>query len=72
MEQVSDDEQIDESVNSLFPSAVQPGTEFDLHGYLFVVLATNIDKTTVKSLTSGEVNEMATEVVEELIIDYLE
>ena len=55
------------------PSAVQPSAEFEYAGCHFVVIKVlNNNQTTVKETTTGEVNEMDTVFVEDLVTDYLQ
>ena len=62
----------DDSTTSESALGVQPGAEFDLHDHHFVVLSTNNNMSTVKDSDAGEVNDMATEFVQQLTMEHLE
>ena len=63
----------DDGAASEDPSAVQPNAEFEYAGCHFVVVKVlNNNQTTVKETTTGEINEMDTEFVEDLVTDYLQ
>mmetsp|Transcript_12360 Transcript_12360/g.19003 ORF Transcript_12360/g.19003 Transcript_12360/m.19003 type:complete len:125 (+) Transcript_12360:987-1361(+) len=52
---------------------VVPGAEFDLEGHQFIVVERGDgDTSTIKNLRNGDIFEMSTEIVEELVTEYLE
>ena len=62
-------EENDDLTTSESALGVQPGAEFDLHDHHFVVLSTNDNMSTVKDLDAGEVNDVATEFAQQLMME---